>query len=167
MNEQLILSRLRSILFATAALMFVGTIAELIAAEHTGGPVQLLPFALCGIALLSVGLVWRKPGRRSILIVRSVMGVMIAGSLFGIGQHIWNDFRLAQEFQPGASAAMLIRESLTGGVPILAPGILAAGAIVAIAATYGMSEPPAIAQSARRQQDRIANGYARSPSTTP
>jgi hypothetical protein len=140
MNEGLTLRRLRTFLLRLAAVLFVGSVVELVLAEHIESPSQLAAFALCGLGLLALVALWMHPGRRTVLALRIAMGVVAVGSLVGIGLHFWGNLELGRETQPNADAATLLVTALTGGVPLLAPGILAVSATLAIAATYSASD---------------------------
>ncbi|MFN8468380.1 MAG: hypothetical protein U0X20_22675, partial [Caldilineaceae bacterium] len=59
------------------------------------------------------------------------------GSLLGIYEHVAGNIAFAQEILPGTPTADLLLEGLTGANPFLAPGMLAVGALIALAATYG------------------------------
>ena len=134
MNERRTLHRLRGLLFGLAVVLFLGTVAELLLAGHTDDAVQLIPFALCGLGLVIVVAAWAHPRRPVLLALRLVVLPVAGGSLFGIAQHFLANRGFAQETRPDASAVTLVREALTGGVPLLAPGILAVAAVVALLA---------------------------------
>lgn len=140
MNESLTLRRLRTFLLRLAAVLLVGSIVELVLAEHTESPSQLAAFALCGFGLLALAAVWVWPCHRTVLALRIAMAVVAFGSLVGVGLHFWGNLELGRETQPNADPASLLVIALTGGVPLLAPGILAVSATLAIAATYSAGE---------------------------
>jgi hypothetical protein len=64
------------------------------------------------------------------------MLIIAAGSLWGIYEHVTGNLEFVHEVRPHAGRIEVLRAALQGGDPLLAPGILAVGAIVAIAATY-------------------------------
>jgi hypothetical protein len=136
MNERAALRRLGAFLHLLAAGLFVGTIAELVSAQHYDETIQLVPFALCGLGLLALAALWVFPNRPVVLAVRGLMIVIAAGSLMGIYEHIVGNLGFVQEVRPHANTLTKIKETLTGRDPLLAPGILAIGATLAIAATY-------------------------------
>jgi hypothetical protein len=134
------LHHLRTFLFALAALLFAGTVAELLLAEHFDGPVQLIPFALCGLGLVMLGATWLRPARWSVLGLRVAMVGIAAGSLLGVWEHLEGNRGFALEVHPDAARLDLIRSALTGRDPLLAPGILAVAAVVAVAATFATED---------------------------
>ncbi len=64
------------------------------------------------------------------------MGLIALGSLVGLYEHISNNIAFQLEIQPGSTTAQLIAAGLGGANPLLAPGILAVAAVLALAATY-------------------------------
>jgi hypothetical protein len=136
MTPELIVQRLRRFLLMLAAFILVGTIAELWLTEHFEESLQLIPFVLAGFGLLVIGAVLVRPQRLSIWALRIVMTVVASGSLLGMYLHLANNFQFELEIRPNAGAGDVIMETLQGANPLLAPGVLALAAILAIAATY-------------------------------
>jgi hypothetical protein len=130
------LGQLRTFLFALAASLFAGTVVELIAVKHYQDPIQLVPFALCGLGLIAIAVVWSRPGRTTVLAFRMLMLVIASGSGLGVYKHIEGNYEFAHEIHPRASATSLITSAVTGRDPPMAPGILAIGASIAVAATF-------------------------------
>ncbi len=139
MSERVTLRRLRTFLRLLAAGLFAGTVVELVLTGHTDGPVQFVPFALCGLGLLALMAVWMRPGRKTVRTLRVIMTVVVIGSGVGVAEHLWGNREFARETRPRASAMTLLLPTLTGVAPLLAPGILAVAAAVAMATTYGIS----------------------------
>ena len=136
MIDALVLSRLRRFLLLVAALLFVGTVVELWLTNHMETAVQLIPFALCGLGLVSVVLVLLRTQRAALLILRACMVLIALGSLFGIYQHVGGNLGFQRELYPNAPASKVVLGALSGASPLLAPGILALVATLALAATY-------------------------------
>lgn len=136
MSAEAILERLRRFLLGLAAFMSVGTIVELVLTEHWGDAIQILPFALAGFSFVIILAVLIRPQVGTLRLLRWVMSVALAGSLFGIYEHIENNFAFAREIQPNATTMTLLWDGFAGANPLLAPGILAFTAILALAATY-------------------------------
>jgi hypothetical protein len=136
MSDADVLSRLRRFLLLTSALLLAGTVAELLLVGHAGSAVQLLPFALCGaglVVLLSASL---RPRRGALVGLRACMVLVAAGSLYGVYEHVEHNVAFQREIQPGATAGELMKAAVGGANPLLAPGILALAAALALAATY-------------------------------
>lgn len=131
-----VLTRLRKFLLLLALFLFIGALVELYLVSHTKELVQWIAFVLAGAgALVSMwGLVGITPA--NVRVLRLCMLVVALGSLFGIYQHISGNVAFAREIQPNAAASQLFWRGLQGGNPLLAPGVLAVAALLALSATY-------------------------------
>lgn len=136
MPAEVVLARLRSFLLWVAVGLCAGTILELLLTNHTETPIQLLPFVLCGLGLLITLLTLVQANYTTLLLLRGIMGLGVLGSLLGIYEHITNNIAFELEIYPNATLVDIFLEALGGANPLLAPGILALAAILAIAATY-------------------------------
>jgi hypothetical protein len=129
-------SRIRRWLLLLAAFIFLGTVGELILEEHTKETIQYLPFVLCIAGFITVVAVLLRPVRASLLALRITMVLTAAGGALGLVVHVVNNFEFEQEIQPNLAASDLLVATLKGANPLLAPGILAFAAIIALIATY-------------------------------
>lgn len=136
MSAELILARLRRFLFGLAAFICAGTMVELALAKHWDGLVQLLPFLLAGLSLVAIGAVLLNPKQWRLRLLRWITAITLAGSLFGVFEHIEHNIEFALEIRPNAVLNDVLLDALGGANPLLAPGILAFMAILALAATY-------------------------------
>lgn len=130
------LFRLRRFLLAFSILLLAGTLVELLLVNHREDTVQLIPFFLCAMGSLASFLVLFRPRRATLLVLRVCMGVVVCGSLFGIYQHFANNIAFQREIKPNAAIADVLASAVAGGNPLLAPGMLAVAAVLALAATY-------------------------------
>jgi hypothetical protein len=132
--------------------MCIGTIIELFLAKHYEDPLQFVPFVLCGVGLIAVAAVLHRQLRSRLLVLRGVMGVLLLGSLLGVYEHLVNNFAFELDMRPSAIWSDVWFQALRGAAPLLAPGILAVAAVVAIAATYAhpaLVRPGDVAAQAR------------------
>lgn len=136
MDAQTLNSRYRLFLLGLAGFIFAGVPFELWAAEHTSEPAQYIPFVLSGLALVAVIAALLRPSRRTLLALRWIMVPVALGSLLGLYLHLTGNIAFAREIQPNASTMTVLQEALHGADPLLAPGVLAIGAVIAAAATY-------------------------------
>jgi hypothetical protein len=128
--------RLREYLLALSGFIAVGSVAELLLLLHFEEALQWIPFILCVLALAVVVAVWRRPGRRSIRALRTVMALVIAGSAWGVLLHLQGNLDFLRETKPNASAMDTVWGMVHGGSPVLAPGVLVVMALAGLAATY-------------------------------
>jgi hypothetical protein len=144
MSDADVLSRLRRFLLLTSALLLAGTVAELLLVGHAGSLVQVIPFALCAAGLVAVLAASLRPRRGALLCLRACMTLVTAGSLYGAYEHVEHNVAFQQEIHPGATTGELVKAAVGGANPLLAPGILALAAALALAATYqhpGLGKP--------------------------
>lgn len=136
MNANTVLQRLRAWLFILSGLMFGAVVVELILNEHTESLVQWIPFILSGLALATLLAVLVRPQRTTLLALRTVMTLVILGALLGVFEHLWGNLLFELDIRPGATMGAVLGDALQGAAPLLAPGILAMAAIVALTGTY-------------------------------
>ncbi len=136
MSSADILLRLRRFLLVFSVLLFGGTLTELLLIDHAESFVQLIPFMLCGLGTVAALAALFRPHRTTVLGLRVCMGLVALGSLFGIYQHVVNNFAFEREIDPTALAGDLVLSALGGPNPLLAPGMLAVAAVLALAVTY-------------------------------
>lgn len=136
MNPELVNHRYRLFLFVLAGFIFIGSVVELALEGHTEVPTQWIPFMLSGLGIVAITAVLGWPNRKTILVLRGVMGFTALGSFFGMFEHLSHNIEFALEIRPNAVVSDVFFEALRGANPLLAPGILALGALLALAATY-------------------------------
>ena len=137
MSDRERLARLTNLLYGLAAVMFGGTILELLAAKHypgSGAAHSLRALRRWG----SWRSCWRgsAPGGRRCRGCAVLMLVTAAATLLGIWKHIEGNIGFIHEMHPATTGWPLIAGALTGRAPLLASGVLAAAATTAIAATF-------------------------------
>ena len=136
MRPEVILARLRRFLLALSVVLLAGAVAELWFVEHTEDPLQLVPFVLCGLGVVAGVVALLRPGRVALWALRAVMLLVAAGSLLGVYLHVESNAALERELNPGMAAGQVWFGALGGANPLLAPGVLAVAALLALAATY-------------------------------
>jgi len=136
MKEQSIEHQLRRFLLGVAAFIFLGSIAELLLIEHYEELPQWVPFLSSGVGLLSIITVWVNPGKETIRAMQIVMVLIAISSLTGIYLHFSGNLAFTREINPSYTLAESLLPALKGSYPLLAPGILFLGGILALASVY-------------------------------
>jgi glucan phosphoethanolaminetransferase (alkaline phosphatase superfamily) len=139
MNSAQSLARIRKFLLIISAGVFIMTVMELFFLSHWTETIQLLPFLLSGLGLVTLFLVYFRPHHITIKFLRWSMIVIGLCSLIGIYEHMDNNLGFQMEIQPSATTWELIMATLEGGNPVLAPGILTLGAVIGWTAAYQYS----------------------------
>lgn len=136
MKSDNVLQQLRLFLLGLAGFLFAGTLTELVFLNHTTQPIQFLPFVLCTAGIISVAAVLLRPDRSVLLVLRVVMVFVAVGGAFGATMHLFNNVSVRVQIHPDSSVLEIITAAVAGANPLLAPGILTIGALLALAATY-------------------------------
>jgi hypothetical protein len=147
MSAETTLARLRRFLFALTVLLYAGTLVELLFTAHTKEPIQFLPFLLCGWGIVITLAALLRPQRNVLVALRVSMILIALGSVIGLYEHITNNIEFYVEIHPAATFVEEVTAALGGANPLVAPGILAVGAVLALAATYAH---PALQRAALR-----------------
>lgn len=136
MSADEVLSQLRRFLLVLSVLLFCGAIIELWLVGHTEDPIQWLAFILAGVGAIAALVALVFPGRAIVRLLRICMAVVVVGSLFGIYEHVTGNIAFEREIHPDMSTGQAVWKGLQGANPLLAPGILAIAALLALSATY-------------------------------
>lgn len=139
MTDGEVLQKLRRFLLILSLFLFSGALIELYLVEHTQDFIQWIPFVLSFAGLLVVILVLVRPARGPVLVLRIVMALVAFGSLLGIYEHITGNIEFEREVQPSSTTTQLLERGLRGGNPLLAPGVLAIAAVIAVSSTYKLN----------------------------
>lgn len=129
------LQRTQRLLYLLAILVFLASMVELLAAKHYKELEQLIPFAIAIVGIMSVISHWVRPSPWSARWMQGFMLVSAGASLLGMYFHISGNMEFVRELRPDASFGTALRQGFTGRDPILAPGVLAMGAFLALIAS--------------------------------
>jgi len=119
-----------------AAAVFPGTIVELILERHYDKLLQYVPFVLCVAGLVTLAVVIVKATPLTIWAMRLVMTTMFPVTLLGMWEHLDGNMDFQRDIRPNAGTWEQLTNAIHGAAPLLAPGILALAAGVALIATY-------------------------------
>jgi hypothetical protein len=128
--------RIRRLLLILSVLSFGVTTIELILQEHTGEPLQLFPFALCGVGGIAAVAALTRPQRSTLMALRWLMGAVAIGGMVGVLVHLQRNFAFEQEIRASAALPDMILNALKGASPLFAPGALVFAALLGLLATY-------------------------------
>ena len=90
------------------------------------------------------------------------MLVIAGGSLLGIYEHITGNLDFVHEVRRHADTMTVVKQTLQGADPILAPGVLAVASAVTLAATYAATVLSARQAVPARQRLAVAQNDNRS-----
>lgn len=131
------------LLLAIFVFGLVGVGAELLLIEHVEGVEQIIPLALIIAGLVTCAWHARAPRGVAPRAFRLVLIVMAASGVLGQYLHLRGNMEFEIERDPTLGRWPLLRESLMGATPALAPGTMVLLALIGYA--YMLSVGPAAA----------------------
>lgn len=139
------LAALRRALFAMLVLGLLGTGTELLLIGHFEDAWQWAPLALIAAGLLV--LLWHGTGRgsASLRILRALSLLFVLAGFLGVVLHFQGNAEFEREMTPAIETGELVRASMTGATPALAPGTMILLGLLGFAYTF---RHPALAGSA-------------------
>ena len=133
---------MRTILFVTLLLGFVGTSLELLLLGHIESWTQLIPLGLLVVGLIA--LAWQRliGGMAATRSFRVVMVLFIIAGAIGVGLHYDSNVEFELEMYPTIEGMELFRQAAAGAIPALAPGVMIQLGLVGLA--YALLPSPKI-----------------------
>ena len=127
---------IRKFLLAAVAISLIGTEIELLILAHVTPLLQLLPVFLVALALVS--LIWYAVARNgdSLRLFQGTMVACIVSGLLGVVVHLAFSAATETKKDPSLSGLRLIRITLTGQAPPLAPAVMIQIGLVGLAYTF-------------------------------
>jgi hypothetical protein len=130
------LKAIRSILLVTIVLALVGTGLELLFLGHFEDPLQFIPLALIAAGLLVLGWYAIQQSSASLRIFQLLMALFMIGGIAGIALHASSNIEFATEMYPDIARMELLRKTVAGAIPMLAPGAMVQIGLLGIAYTF-------------------------------
>ena len=118
--------------------------AELLFIGHVADVWQLLPVGLLAASLAVLGWHAARPGRGSVRGVQALMLAFVASGGLGVALHYRGNEAFELEMYPSRAGFELVRETLTGATPVLAPGSMSLLGLVGLVVTYRHPSRPAV-----------------------
>ncbi len=118
------MKRIRSLLLVIFLLGVLGAGSELILLGHYEEPWQIVPLGLMGLSLAVLAVRLFRNDARALRVFRICMLLFVAAGILGVYLHYQSNVEFELEMNPAAAGWELIRESLTGAMPALAPGTM-------------------------------------------
>jgi hypothetical protein len=134
--EPEILATLRRLLLIAVLVGTIGMGTELLLVGHVDGALQMIPVAL--LAVGAAALVWCALTARAaaVRLVQVAMTLFVLSGVAGVVLHYRGNEAFELEMYPTMTGLELIRETLTGATPVLAPGSMTLLGLVGWALTY-------------------------------
>lgn len=143
------LKTMRHLLVALFVLGVTGTGAELLLLGHFENRLQLVPLGLMALSLLVLLLYAVSSMPASLHVFRYVMVLFVVSGFVGLGLHYKANVEFELEMYPSRGGFELIKETLTGAIPALAPGAMVQLGLLGWVYTF---RHPAISVSGERKE---------------
>ena len=134
--EGAILSVIRGGLLIVLLVGLIGVLAELLLLEHVEDPWQRVPVFLLIAALIIAGWHALDRGPLSVRFLQGTMILFVLGGAIGLLLHFKGNMEFELEMKPAMKGWTLIRESLMGATPALAPGTMVQLGLIGLVYTY-------------------------------
>ena len=124
---------LRRLLLGTFAVGVLGTSAELLLLGHFDGWQQIIPLPLLAISVVALIIQLRRPTSAARAAFQALMWFFLISAPVGVGLHFQGNVEFEREMYPDMAGFELIKKTMTGATPVLAPGTMALLGLVGIA----------------------------------
>ena len=118
------MKKIRSLLLALFLLGVLGAGGELILLGHYEETWQILPLGIMGLSLAALAARLFRNDAPVLRVFQACMLLFVAAGIVGVYLHYQSNVEFELEMNPAAAGWELIRESLTGAMPALAPGTM-------------------------------------------
>lgn len=115
---------MRSLLLILFLFGVLGAGSELILLSHYKEPWQLVPLGMIVLSLAILVVRLFRNDARILRIFQLCMLLFVAAGILGVWLHYQSNVEFELEMNPAAAGWELIRESLSGAMPALAPGTM-------------------------------------------
>ncbi len=127
---------LRTVVWAVAGATYLGALTDMVLVEHYEEWRQWIAVVAAAAGLASVAWAWTTPTARSLKTVHVVSAGIAAISVLGIAFHLWGNVQFSIEVAPDETLRERLWDTLSGGNPALAPGMMAVAAVLGWAAAW-------------------------------
>jgi hypothetical protein len=127
---------IRRYLLAVLALGVAGTAGELLLLGHFESVSQWIPLALLAVAIPV--LIWHavSPAPVTVQALRLLMAAFVISGGVGIGFHLSGNVEFERELHPDEYGFTLLRKTLVGATPVLAPGSMVLLGLIGLVHAY-------------------------------
>jgi hypothetical protein len=130
------LRTIRRVLLAALIAGMAGTASELLLIGHFEDSWQLVPLVLLSAGTLGAVAHAVRPHALTVRLLQLLMGLFLVSGGIGMLLHYRGNTEFELEMHPSLAGVELVRESMTGAFPVLAPGTMVLLALVGLALTY-------------------------------
>jgi hypothetical protein len=130
------LTTIRRVLLAALLAGMAGTAGELLLIGHVEDSWQLVPILLLSIGIL-IGVAHAvRPNVLTVRLMQLLMVLFVISGGIGAVLHYRGNAEFELEMQPSLDGVELVKATMTGAFPVLAPGTMVLLGLVGLAQTY-------------------------------
>lgn len=130
------LRAIRRLLLAALIAGMAGTASELLLIGHFEDSWQLVPLVLLSAGTLVALAHAVTPHALTVRLLQLLMGLFLVSGGIGMVLHYRGNTEFELEMHPSLAGVELVKESMAGAFPVLAPGTMVLLALVGLALTY-------------------------------
>lgn len=129
-------THIRTFLLAVLAVGVIGMGTELLLIDHAETLQQQIPLVL--LAIGAVTLAWHAvaPRPATVRALQVAMTLFVVSGLVGVWLHFQGNVEFELEMYPSMQGIELVRKTLTGATPVLAPGSMALLGLIGLTHSY-------------------------------
>jgi hypothetical protein len=127
---------IRRFTFWILAFAIAGMATELVFIGHVEDVAQWVPLAVLGAGGLALAWHGAAPQGITVRVVQAVMALFVASGIAGVALHYRGNVEFEREMYPTLAGFQLVRQTLTGATPVLAPGSMTLLGLVGLTLTY-------------------------------
>ena len=129
-------ARIRDFLLATLAVGMIGIGSELLLLGHFESVQQWIPLALLASGVVTLGWHAVSPSAATVRALRAAMALFVVSGAVGVWLHYQGNVEFELEMYPSMVGLELVRKTLTGATPVLAPGSMTLLGLVGLTHLY-------------------------------
>jgi hypothetical protein len=130
------LRTIRRVLLVALIAGMAGTAAELLLIGHIEDEWQLVPLVLLAVGTVIALAHAVRPGVLTVRLLQLVMVFFIISGGVGAVLHYRGNSEFELEMQPSLGGIELVKETMTGAFPVLAPGTMVLLGLIGLVQTY-------------------------------
>lgn len=127
---------IRQLILVLLLFGMTGTTAELVLLEHFEDWRQKLPLGLLSLGAISAVLALARPSKSSLRFLQATMLTLVGAGVLGVYYHYVGNAEFELEMRPAMRGLELVKESLMGAFPALAPGAMVQFGLLGLLHTF-------------------------------
>lgn len=135
-HEPVALAGIRKLLLGIFAAGVIGTLSELLLLGHFESGLQWIPLVLLGLGLATAAWHALRPRALTVRTLQIMTALFVAAGMLGVGLHYDGNVEFELEMTPAMDGFELVRNTLTGATPVMAPGSMALLGLIGLAHAY-------------------------------